>query len=73
MKNKGIYILEKLDRLHLADTSTSDKLKKFHLQQQLYLDYSSDLDFEKLPNFDKFFLKNDDSNFFEVYDDISNR
>lgn len=65
VEEKGTYMLEKLDGLRLAGTFASDCLKKFHLQQQLRLDRTPDLDYEVVPNREDFFVA-DDGDLFNV-------
>lgn len=48
VKNKGIYIFEKFDRLWLAGTFAGDRLKKFHPRQWLQLDYAPNLNNQKI-------------------------
>lgn len=55
MKDKSMYILEELNRLHLSSTFAGNKLKKFQPQLQLHLDYIPNLDYEELSNLEEFF------------------
>lgn len=48
MKEKGIYMFEKLDRLYLAGTFVNDKLKKLYPYQWLQLDHIPNLDHKEV-------------------------
>lgn len=61
MKDKETYILEELDRSHLANTFAGDRLKKFHLCQQLQLDYIPNLGHEEVSTLNQFFVGNSNS------------
>lgn len=71
VKDKGTYMLEKLDESHLSSTFAGDRLKRFYPRQQLQLDNAPNLDYEKSPNLDNFFLNNGNSDLSNVLDDIS--
>ena len=70
VKDKGTYVIEELDKLRLAGTFAGDRLKKFHLRQQLQLDHVPDLDLEEKPPLDKFLADDRDSDLSEVPDDF---
>ena len=71
MKDKGMYILEELDRSQLASTFAGDRLKNFHPRQQLQLDHTPNLDHEKIPTLDNFLIGGNDSDFSDVPDYFS--
>ena len=70
IKDKSIYILEKLDRSQLAGIFTGDKLKKFHLRQQLQLYYIPYLVHEEIPTLNDFFAGNNNSDLPDAPDDF---
>lgn len=65
-------MFEELDGSCLFGTFASDRLKRFYPWQKLHLDHTSDLSFEELPNLDDFFLRNGNSNFSHIPNDLSN-
>lgn len=72
MKDKGTYMLKKLNRLRLSGIVANDKLKRFHPQQRLQLDYAPNLDYEELSNLDNFFLSNGNNKLFDIPNNIFN-
>ena len=70
VKDKSTYILEELDGSQLADTFAGNRLKKFHLWQQLQLDYTLNLDHEEISTFGDFFAGNNDSNLSDTPDNF---
>lgn len=66
LKDKDTYILEKLNRSQLAGTFVSDKLKKFHVRQQLQLDHAPNLNHEEILTFDNFLIGDSDSDFSDM-------
>ena len=69
-KDKGTDILEELDRLQLADAFAGDRLKKFHLRQQLQLDHALNLDNKEIPTLSNFLVGNSNSELSEAPDDF---
>ena len=61
VKEKGTYLLEELDRSHLAGTFAGDRLKKFHPRQQLRLNHTPELDQEVVPTLEDFLATDDDN------------
>lgn len=55
IKDKGKYILEKLDKTHLSSIFIVDKIKIFHPWWWFYLNYTFNLENKELPNLDKVF------------------
>lgn len=54
-------MLKELDGLCLAGTFASNRLKKFHSCQQLYLNYTSDFNQEMVPTLEDFLIGNDNN------------
>ena len=71
IKGKGIYILEEFDGSQLASIFIGDRLKKFHLRQQLQLDHAPNLDHEEISTLNNFVIGNNDSDFSDVLDNLS--
>ena len=71
VEGKGTYMLEELDRSHLAGTFAGDRLKKFHPRQRLRLDGTPNLDQEMVPTLEDFLAIND-SDFSDVPDIFAN-
>lgn len=67
-----MYMVKKLNKLHLPNIFASDRLKKFHLWQPLYLDYVFSFHYKELLNLDNFLLNNGNSNLFDISKDWSN-
>ncbi len=61
VKDKGIYMLDELNRSRLAGTFADNRLKKFHPRQRLQLDHAPDLDHKEIPNFDNFLIGDSNS------------
>lgn len=70
VKDMGTSILEELDELRLADTSTGDRLKRFHPWQRPHLDRSSDLRLEETLTLDEFLARGDNSDLSNVPKDL---
>lgn len=71
IKEKGIYLLEELNRLHLAGIFAGDCFKKFYPKQQLHYNHMPDLDQEGVPTLEDF-LGTNDNTFFDILDNFSN-
>lgn len=71
VRDKGTYMLKKLDGSQLANTFAGDRLKKFHPRQRFHLDHAPNLDYKELLNLDKFLLSNNDNDFSDVLNDLS--
>lgn len=63
-------MLKKLDRLRLAGTFTSNRLKIFYLCQQLQLDHTPDLDKEEIPIPNDFLTCKNNSNLSDTPDNF---
>lgn len=54
IKNKGIYTLEKLDRLQLFSTFIGNRIKKFYPCQQFKLNYTPNLNNKEILTLNNF-------------------
>ena len=70
VEGKGTYMLEELDRSHLAGTFARNRLKKFHPCQQLHLYHTPNLDQEVVPTLEDF-LAADNGNLSKISDNFS--
>ncbi len=71
VRDKGMYILEKLDGSQLAGIFAGDRLKEVHLQQRLQLDHVLDQSDKEIPTLEEFFADDSDSNFSDAPHDCS--
>lgn len=71
VKDKGMYMLKELDVSQLIGIFIGNRLKKFHLRQQLQLDHVTNLDYEKISTINDFFIGNNDSDLSDVPDTLS--
>ena len=71
VRDKGMYILEKLDGSQLAGTFAGDRLKEVHPQQRLQLDHVLDQSDKEIPTLEEFFAGDSDSNFSDAPHDCS--
>lgn len=71
VEGKEIYILEKLDKLHLAGTFAENCLKRFQSRQQFCLNYTPDSDQKVLLTLEDFLTVND-NNLSKILDGFSN-
>lgn len=70
VKDKDIYILEKLNRLHLSGSFAGDKFQIFHPWQQFYLKNLLNFVNKELSNLVKNYFNGIDSNFSDIPDNI---
>ena len=61
IKDKGTYILKKLDGLQLIDIFAGDRLKKFYYWQRLQQDHTLNLNYKKIPTLSDFLADDNDS------------
>lgn len=71
VKDKGTYMLKKLDRLQLASKFAGDKLKKFHARHQIQIDHIPNLEHKEILTLNDFFVSNDNSDFFNTFDNFN--
>ena len=71
LKDKGMYIPKELDGSQLARIFAGDRLKKFYPCQQLQLDHAPNLDHKEIPTLDNFIIGNNDNDFSDMVNYLS--